>query len=302
MLHRVDNIDKNKLFSNENMKVSPEFLERFIIELKNKGYSFISLDEVYEILQKQKKVRKCIVFTLDDGYKDNYSHAYDIFKKYNIPFTIYITTSFPNNNAILWWYILEDLILENDKVVLQNNQIFITKTKKDKEKAFLRIRSIIMSLPRDNFIESLNDLFINYKIDWFSKSKELSMSWEEIIDISKNSLCTIGGHTENHLALNTLTKEEIIEEIIKSNELLSNKIGKPIEHFAYPFGSRNEVNQREFDIVKELKFKTVTTTRHGTIYKEHRKYLDCCLPRVMLTENFDINTIGRIRKQRIVSI
>jgi len=116
MLHRVSNFEKNKLFPNENMKVSPEFLENFIVELKNKGYSFISLDELHKILEKQEEVKKCIVFTLDDGYKDNYKIAYPIFKKYNIPFTIYITTSFPNKNAILWWYGLGTIILENENL------------------------------------------------------------------------------------------------------------------------------------------------------------------------------------------
>lgn len=51
MLHRVDTIDSNRLFPNENMKVSPEFLDSFIVELKSKGYEFISLDRLYEILQ-----------------------------------------------------------------------------------------------------------------------------------------------------------------------------------------------------------------------------------------------------------
>ena len=38
-----------------------EFLEEFIIELKNKGYDFISLDELFEILQSGKKVKKKII-------------------------------------------------------------------------------------------------------------------------------------------------------------------------------------------------------------------------------------------------
>ena len=51
----------------------------------------------------------------------------------------------------------------------------------------------------------------------------------------------------------------------------------------------------KFDIIKTLGFKTVTTTRHGTIYLEHNNYMEC-LPRVMLTENFDISYTGKIRQ------
>ena len=68
-LHRVKHIDLKKLSANENMKVTPEFLERFIIDLKSNGYEFISLDNLYEILIKEKKQKKKIIITLDDGYK-----------------------------------------------------------------------------------------------------------------------------------------------------------------------------------------------------------------------------------------
>ena len=113
MLHRVYPFEDGKLLPNENMKVSPLFLERFIIEFKSLGYEFISINELYEILKNNRNVKKQIVFTLDDGYKDNYVIAYPIFKKYNIPFTIYLSTSFPEKSAVLWWYVLEELIIKN---------------------------------------------------------------------------------------------------------------------------------------------------------------------------------------------
>ena len=95
--------------------------------------------------------------------------------------------------------------------------------------------------------------------------------------------------------------EEVKSEIIEANKLIEQKTGKKIEHFAYPFGSKNEIGQREFDIVKSLGFKATTTTRRGTIYKEHKNYLEC-LPRIMLTEDFSIKDIGKIRREKVVTI
>jgi len=301
MLHRVHLLEPNKLSPNENMKVSPEFLDKFIVELKSKGYEFISLDRVYEILQGGEKVKKQIVFTFDDGYKDNFEIAYPIFKKFNIPFTVYVTTSFPERTALLWWYILEDLILANDSLKLFDGKTYECKTKKQKEDVFLKIREIILGFKKENFLDSLNKLFCYYKIDWFSKNRELCMSWEQIIDLSNSELCTIAGHTKNHYALNKLSIEEAKSEIVESNKLIEAKTGKKIEHFAYPFGSRVEIGQREFDIVKSLGYKTATTTSRGTIYKKHKNYLEC-LPRIMLTENFELKTIGNIRLKKVVTV
>ena len=60
MLHRVSPFEKDKLFPNENMKISPEFLEKIILELKDKKYEIISLDRLFQILQNNEKVEKQI--------------------------------------------------------------------------------------------------------------------------------------------------------------------------------------------------------------------------------------------------
>jgi peptidoglycan/xylan/chitin deacetylase (PgdA/CDA1 family) len=301
MLHRVSEPENNKLSSNENLKISPDFLNNFIVELKNNGYEFISLDELYFMLNCGKKFRKKIVFTLDDGYKDNITLAYPIFKKHNVPFTIYVTTGFIEQNASLWWYLLEDLILEEDSISLSDGQVFECKTKEQKELTFLKIREIILKFDKDNFFKNFTDLFKNYSIDLYSKNKDLVMNWNEVVDLSNDNLCTIGGHTLNHLALNKLHKNDVISEIVNGNDVLEKIIGKKIEHFAYPFGSKSEIGQREFDIVENLGLKTATTTRRGNIFKNHKKHLGS-LPRIMLTENFKINEIGLIQRHRFLSL
>jgi len=289
------------LAPNERLKVSPEFLEQFILDLKKENYDFISLDELYDILKSGEKVGKKIVFTLDDGYADNYEIAYPIFKKYNVPFTIYITTSFPDQKAILWWYLIEELIVKNEKIVLAGDRQYICKTKEEKIETFNKIRTVIQSLEKEGFINSLNHLFENYEIDWLSKSKALSLTWQQIIELSRDPLVTIGGHTVNHLALNQLSENEVRDEILEANKIIESKINKKIEHFAYPFGSRSQIMQREFNILKSLNFKTVTTTRKGNIFSEHVNYTEC-LPRIVLTDNFKIMDLGKITRKKVVTI
>jgi peptidoglycan/xylan/chitin deacetylase (PgdA/CDA1 family) len=299
-LHRVCRKNENRLHPNENMKISPEILEQFILELKSKGYEFISLDRLYEILISGERVEKQIVFTLDDGYRDNYEIAYPIFKKYAVPFTIYLTSGFLEGTAFPWWYILEDLIIENNVIVFGNEK-YSCKSKEEKEKVFLYLRERILKLDQKNLLSQFLMLFKNYNINPFEKNKELFMSWDQIVELSKDPLCIIGGHTKNHLVLRNLEEREVIKEIIEANELIESKAGKKVEHFAYPFGDSNAVGKREFEIVKKLGLKTATTTRNGNIFNEHRNYLEC-LPRIMLTENFRIKEIGRLRKKRIVTL
>lgn len=305
MLHRVALSEKDRLSPNENMKVSPEFLETFIELSRRKGYTFISLDELYEILTKRKKASKTLVLTFDDGYKDNYEIAYPLLKSKNVPFAIYITTSFLNRSAILWWYMIEEIILEKDYIELSDGEKYSCKNFQEKEITFLKIREKIIKSGNIDIIKTLKKLFSKYDFDWIGINKtnceKLCLSVEGVKKLSQDALVIIGSHTKNHYPLSRLPKDKVYEEITAANKELEQLIHKKIEHFAYPFGSHIEAGEREFNIVKEIGFKTATTTRIGTIYYEHANYL-YCLPRIMLVENFKIENIGRLRRNRVVTL
>ena len=106
---------------------------------------------------------------------------------------------------------------------------------------------------------------------------------KQIKAISKHPLCTIGGHTVSHTVLNQLSEEEFRQEVSKGIEKLQAAIGKPIHHFAYPYGSPNEIGEREYHLIREFGFKTVFSSYGGCITSEN-KYQITHLPRVYLHE------------------
>ena len=286
-MHKVvvkhDNKDRINLMKANEIEVF--YLEKMLVYLKKK-YDLISLDQINERLKNKSKFKKkFIVITFDDGYKDNLTLAYPMFKKHNIPFTIYITNCYPNHTGKLWWYMLEDILLENDYVEFfyQEKLLgFDTKNKKQKNISFIKIRELII-----NATEKEQDLIFNYLEKKYNKTlkdyvKKESLTWEEIKKISKDSLVTIGCHTKNHLALNTLSEEEQIEEILTSKTEIEAKIDKVSNHFAYPFGTSNEINEKEVNNLKQTKvFKTATTTRMGNIFNKHINHLHT-LPRIQV--------------------
>jgi len=289
MLHRVSEKSQFKLAANENMKVSPYYLEKFIKEHLRQGYKFISLDQMCNLLSNNPgNNKKHIVITLDDGYKDNYEKAFPIFKKYNIPFCIYISTSFPEGTSFMWWYILENLILQENKIILNDGTAYICDTEEKKEKTFLALRQIIMRLDHNYFEERFLEFFSNYDLDnIISETRNLAMSWSQIKEISSNKLSTIGSHTHTHRALKNLSLENMKSEIRFSLDLLNANLETDIKHFSFPYGTRNEANKVQFELTKEFNFLSATTTNRGSIIKSDKYRLNQ-LPRIMLTENSSI--------------
>ena len=92
-----------------------------------------------------------------------------------------------------------------------------------------------------------------------------------------------------------------LETSKEANKLIESKIGRLVNHLAYPFGGPLEINHREIAIVKSLNLKTAVTTRNGNIFLEHKNFIES-LPRIMLTEKFNIQDIGRIKRRRVATL
>ena len=124
MLHRVGDIDQSKLMANENMKVSQKYLDDFLKYIKSR-YDIVRTEEVPFLLNKERN-RPFVCFTMDDGYKDNLTEALPVFKKHNVPFTIFLASDFMGGNANLWWYALEDLLLNQEGIELSDGSRYFT--------------------------------------------------------------------------------------------------------------------------------------------------------------------------------
>ena len=295
MFHRVcPESSRPRIRGNSGLEVTPEYLENTIKFLRKNNYEIVPLSRVAKILNDNYKKKKFAVLTFDDGYIDNYVHAYPILKKHRAPFSIYVTTNFPDGNAILWWYILEDLILKETRIEFQLNGLeyqYSYDSLWQKEWAYQQIHELILNGPSNDLNQRIRQVFKNYDIDFLKKTSELALTWEQIREMSADPLVEIGAHTIKHHALSKLIDFDVQKEIEGSRDKIESEINQKVEHFSYPFGTRNEAGQREFRIAKKCGFKTSTTTSIANIFKEHKDLLEQ-LPRIPVNQKRDNGKIN----------
>jgi len=277
LFHRVcpDNGSEKSIWC-KGLEVTPAYLEEVIRYFIDQKYEAISLDRLVEVLKQKKREKKYVVFTFDDGYVDNLIYAYPIFKKYNIPFAIYVTTGFVDRQAIMWTDALNDFVYSSDRIAfkLDNESFdFYCPSNKAKEDTLLKIRALIRGCDRQEGLERIKQIFSSCKNDPLIKTDELSFTWDQIINLSKDPLVTIGAHTVNHLLLNNLTRAVVKEEMLGSKERLEAKLNCEIRHLSYPYGGRGEIGKKEIEIAKECGFTTAVTTRSANVFLEHLDHL-----------------------------
>jgi peptidoglycan/xylan/chitin deacetylase (PgdA/CDA1 family) len=275
MLHRVLPEQERSVFTlNKGLAITPEKLEEFILLFKNKGYQFISLDDIVTCAENGRKLqKKFICFTLDDGYRDNLVHGLPIFKKHHVPFTLYITNCFPNGTAILWWYLFENHTKSFNELIISSSmgqKEFSWVNETEAFNQFTHVSEAIKSIPATELKSVLSNSFGLPESAFEMHCKSVALSWEEIIQLSKEPLVTIGAHTMNHVSVKKQSRNLVEKEIQDSKLEIERYIGKEVCHFAYPFGGTFDVSVRDIEIAKSTGFKTATLNQPGNIFNSSK--------------------------------
>ncbi|MCI6989588.1 MAG: polysaccharide deacetylase family protein [Campylobacter sp.] len=95
MYHMIsDHLPKNKSKFNR-LRVKPGIFEAQIAWLSKNNFKSFTLNELVNL---KEIPPKSVVITFDDGYKDNFTNAFKILKKYNFKATIFIVLNRFNND------------------------------------------------------------------------------------------------------------------------------------------------------------------------------------------------------------
>lgn len=290
MLHHVRPPRVGAFQPNALLEITPTFFEVLLRRLRRSGVDVVSLDEMHDRLAAGNFARRFVCITFDDGYRDVMQWAYPLLRKYEMPFALYIATSFPERLGELWWTALEAVIARNERVALTiegREQVLSCGSVEQKRAAFDVAYAYLRSLKTEDALRRvIRDLCAVYGIDIVSFCRELCMDWDEIGRMARDPLVTIGAHTVNHVMLRKVPSDATVRaEMGESRAAIEAAIGVKPDHLAYPVGDPTSAGPREFRIAAELGFKTAVTTRPGVVFPEHRAHLTA-LPRVSINGEF----------------
>lgn len=261
--HRINNVTDAP-----SLAVSLETFEQQIkyLALRKK---VISLEELVTNIQKGIKFpKRCAVITFDDGYKDNYTNAYPILKKYSMPFTIFLATDYIGSDEMKWDDELEYKIKQSDCELLALKTNYSKRYsligEKEKKKAFDDLFKLLIGSNKEKRKEILSELDNELKVEIAKQDIENTMlSWEDVKEMAIDTNVSFGAHTCSHCKLTSLSQEDVREEIEGSKRIIEKKNGKKINFFSYPYGGRNCYNERIKQISKETGFDCAVTTIYG---------------------------------------
>lgn len=275
----------------QELHVPFSILEKQVSYLK-KNYEIISLDDLCSSIENGYKVSPSqVIITFDDGYKNNIDIIAPFLKAYDIPFSIFISTSHISSGTRFPTYYLRIAIhyAEQEYIDISSMKMkfdisiqekrrsamnLISKEMKrlpEKDKNVL-VQDLISLLPNDRWLE-LNNIF----------RSEQPMDWDDVKKLNDWGV-TIGSHCHDHAILHSKqSNEEIDYQLKTSKDLLEKHLGE-CKYFAYPNGGEGFIKSDSILSVKKCGYLLGFTVVPGEIMSDLNPYI---LPRMYVSYDMD---------------
>jgi len=287
-LHRVLPGKPAAFSPNAILQVTPEFLDFTIKRVRDLGYDVVSLDEAITRIEDSGPTRPFVVFTFDDGYRDNLEFGLPVMRANQAPFTLYVATAFIDGRGEVWWQAIEDLIARQDAIAVPEGgetDYLPSATLAEKRQTYDELYGRMRKMPEPERVALIRGLGEAYGLDIEEHCRSLIMNWDELQSFVTEPLCTIGAHTVHHYELAKLVAGQARAEMAESITILKNRLGRAPEHFSYPIGGKASAGQREYGFARELGLRSAVTTLPGGLFPADKDKL-WSLPRVSLNGLF----------------
>jgi peptidoglycan/xylan/chitin deacetylase (PgdA/CDA1 family) len=212
-----------------------------------------------------------ITVTVDDGYHNFLLHGHPIFRKYQIPVTIYAVAGFSAGQLWLWPDQIEFGLLHTPKtsirVELNSNQPveYLLSSPQLKTRAVTLLTEALTVVPnpvRLKFMSEFSHL-CGVEIPRTPPPVYSALNWEELRALHREGV-EIGCHTETHPILSRLSSPaELDREIRGAKELLETSLRFPVRHFCYPNGLAIDMGEAAIECARKAGFASAVTCLWG---------------------------------------
>ncbi len=205
-----------------------------------------------------------VVVTFDDACSDTWEVACPILRRLGAPATVFVPTGLVGARRPFWWNELHRL----EKTALATGAdlrpILADAARQASRPADEESWKMLRWLDDGSREAVLNRIAALLGVEPPTDGPT-AMTWEQIAEMDRSGLVTLGAHTVSHPTLAGLDDARLTAETTGAREALS-RFGSFRNVFAYPYGDAEDIGERVQRAVHDAGFEFGFTTDAGPIF------------------------------------
>ena len=235
----------------------------------SKYYRVKTVGQIIRHIQKGDLPSRVVAITFDDGYRDNWEHAFPILQKYDLPATLFVSTGPLETGQPLWHDVMFAAFARTRHSGYAWGDTWLDLSSREvRQQAVQRFAAYVRTLNEEERDAAVQRACFELQVTEAEvRNRSQMLAWDQVREMAESNV-EIGAHTVTHPILSQLSDQRQKEEITHSIDTIEKRIGKRPCVFAYPNGRDEDFNEVSIQIMKESGIKAACTTEFGNNTRE----------------------------------
>ncbi len=230
-----------------------------------------ALEELYTPLQDGKyrrDQRTLLVLTFDDGYRDNYMHAFALAQQLRVPITLFLIPGYIESGEYFWWLVGDHLVhhARVDEVTI-GGRIYRLRQPNERnllaQAIYTHARDSRSVAEREAFLATVRQALAVPSSAPLEEAMR-PLTWAQVREMEKSGWVSFGAHSMHHPILANLSDPaEVYREVAECRTVLEQRLGHPLRTFAYPVGGPEDIGDHGLSSVRDAGYEWAVTTTYG---------------------------------------
>ncbi len=190
-----------------------------------------------------------LIMTFDDGYDDNYHHAFPILLAHGVPATVFLATGYIDQPQTFWYDRLAQLVMTAAPREIRLPGLAEPQTlpaaPNGRRMALKQLLKHLKQVPNEMRLAALRRLESDLTEDDIPHESPQSrpLNWNQVREMAAGGI-EFGSHSVSHPILANLTDADLWCELTESRRVIEDQLRTPVQVISYPVGGVSAFDER----------------------------------------------------------
>jgi len=235
-----------------------------------RNFTVLPVSEIADCLQRSRPLPKgSVAVTFDDGFLDNYTHAYPVLRSRQVPACIFLSTGYVGTDRNFWFEEIAQLLMSAPAQSIRFPAFRDTLPRADdvvtRRADISRVLSELKRMPdemRRTRLDALRSQMNGHSTTGLGFTAH-AMSWAQVAEMSRSGI-EFGSHGVSHAVLSRLAPDDLRRELTESRVAIERVTGAPVIAIAYPVGGEDAIGDQVVSAARDAGFRLGFTYLPGS--------------------------------------